>query len=126
MGGGLKALQFSTRSAVTRVAVLDGQTIVIGGLIQDQTSETVKKVPLLGDIPILGYLFRHSYTDKSKTELLIFLTPYLAKEPIDLTKISDTEERRSSISKDKSAAEIYKKHMDAMRNEDTEPNQPQE
>ncbi len=49
--GGSQPEVFATRSASTRVAVLDGQTIVIGGLIEDQVNETVKKVPLLGDIP---------------------------------------------------------------------------
>ena len=54
-------------------------------------NETVKKVPLLGDIPIVGHLFRRTVNDKSKTELLIFLTPYVAKEPEELTAISEAE-----------------------------------
>jgi general secretion pathway protein D len=120
----LNPVVFSTRSATTRVAVMDGQTIVIGGLIQDQSSDTIKKVPLLGDIPIAGNLFKRTIKSKSKIELLIFLTPYVAKEPLDLTRISETEEQRSSLSKDKTAAEVYKRHMDAMKNEDLEPNQP--
>jgi len=124
IAAGLNPVVFSTRSATTRVAVMDGQTIVIGGLIQDKSSSTVKKVPLLGDIPIAGNLFKRTITDKSKIELLIFLTPYVAKEPKDLTKISDAEEQRSTLSKDKEAAELYRKHMNAMRNEDLEPNQP--
>ena len=121
---GLNPVVFSTRSATTRVAVMDGQTIVIGGLIQDQTSDTIKKVPLLGDIPIAGNLFKRTIKSKSKIELLIFLTPYVAKEPRDLTRISEAEEQRSSLSKDKEAAEVYKRHMNAMKNEDVEPNQP--
>jgi len=120
----LEAMEFSTRSASTRVAVKDGQTIVIGGLIQDQTSEAVRKVPLLGDIPIVGLLFRRTMVAKAKTELLIFLTPFVAKEPGDLTRISDTEERRSSLGEDKDAAELYRRHMDSMRNRDLEPSQP--
>ena len=83
-----------------------------------------RKVPLLGDIPIVGNLFKRKIIEKSKTELLIFLTPYVAKEPADLTKISDTEERRSTLSQDKDAAELYRRHMNAMRNEEMEPNQP--
>jgi len=124
LGAGLAPHIFSTRSASTRVAVKDGQTIVIGGLIQDQTSETIRKVPLLGDIPIVGNLFKRTQKSTAKTELLIFLTPYVAKEPENLTSISNTEEQRSSLSKDKEAAEVYKKHMNAMRNEDLEPNEP--
>jgi general secretion pathway protein D len=111
----LSAETFATRSATTRVAVLDGQTIVIGGLIEDQMKNTVKKVPLLGDIPIAGNLFKRTIKEKTKTELLIFLTPFVAKEPGELTKISENEERTSNIGSDKSSAEVFKKHMDAMK-----------
>jgi general secretion pathway protein D len=122
---GLNAVQFSTRSATTRVAVMDGQTIVIGGLIQDKTNDDIKKVPLLGDIPLIGNAFRRTVSEKSKIELLIFLTPYVAQEPKELTGISDAEERRSSLSTDKDAAEVYRRHMDSMRNRDLDPNRPQ-
>jgi len=64
-----------TRSADTNVIVQDGETIVIGGLIHDTQSDYVFKVPLLGDIPILGYLFRKKSTSRSRMELLIFVTP---------------------------------------------------
>jgi general secretion pathway protein D len=121
----LNAAAFSTRSASTRVAVKDGQTIVIGGLIQDQNSNTVSKVPLLGDIPLLGELFKRTVKSKLKTELLIFLTPYVAKEPEDLTKISETEEQRSTLSKDREGGELYKKHLEAMKNENLDPDQTQ-
>jgi len=124
LGEGVEPHIFSTRSASTRVAVADGQTIVIGGLIQDQTSETIRKVPLLGDIPLVGELFKRTQKSKAKTELLIFLTPYVAKEPKDLTPMANTEEQRSSLSKDRDAAEAYRRHMSAMRNEGLEPNQP--
>jgi general secretion pathway protein D len=121
---GLEAVEFSTRSASTRVAVHDGQTIVIGGLIQDQSSNTVRKVPVLGDIPVVGNLFKRTIVAKSKIELLIFLTPYVAKEPKDLTEMSNTEEQRSTFSTDKEGAELYRRHMNAMKSE--EPNQPRQ
>ena len=105
---------FATRSASTRVAVFDGQTIVIGGLIEDQIKETVRKVPLLGDIPLAGALFRRQVKEKAKTELLIFLTPHVAKRPEALTPISDHEQSRSALQKDETAAEIFHKHMDGM------------
>jgi len=111
---------FATRSASTRVAVLDGQTIVIGGLIEDQMSDTVRKVPLLGDIPIAGALFRRTIKEKSKTELLIFLTPHVAKEPKALTPISEAERARSNLDKDKQTSEIFQRHMDAMENKPVE------
>ncbi len=111
----LEAETFATRSADTRVAVRDGQTIVIGGLIEDQITDTVRKVPLLGDIPIAGHLFKRTIQEKSKTELLIFLTPHVAEVAEDLTAISETERERSNLEEDKRAAELFKKHMDAMR-----------
>ena len=57
------------------VLVRDGETIVIGGLIHDTQSETIYKVPLLGDIPLLGYLFRKKSMSRSRMELIIFVTP---------------------------------------------------
>ena len=64
-----------TRSADTNVIVRDGETIVIGGLIHDTQSEAVYKVPLLGDIPIIGYLFRKKSMSRTRMELIIFVTP---------------------------------------------------
>ena len=59
--------------------ILTYPTIVIGGLIQETTSEDERKVPLLGDIPALGALFRSKQTAKEKKELVIFLTPTLVE-----------------------------------------------
>jgi len=64
-----------TRKASTRVNIEDGHTLVIGGLLQDRDVKSVKKVPILGDIPLLGYLFRSKNTQKEKTELMVFVTP---------------------------------------------------
>jgi len=110
----LSATSFSTRSANTRVAVLDGQTIVIGGLIEDSVTNNVQKVPILGDIPVAGFLFRRTEKIKEKKELLIFLTPFVAKEPKALTPISEAERARSNLDKDKQTSDIFQKHMDAM------------
>ncbi|MDX9978731.1 MAG: hypothetical protein RBU25_01670, partial [Lentisphaeria bacterium] len=68
---------FAKRSAETRVMVQSGRTVVIGGLMEDQETREVRKVPLLGDIPLMGTLFRRTILNKSKTELLIFLTPHV-------------------------------------------------
>jgi len=106
---------FSTRVAETQVAVENGHTIVIGGLIQDVVTDNVSKVPLLGDIPLVGTLFRRTTKETSKTELLIFLTPVVALEPDDLIPISGSIQDQTKIDKDESAAEIYKSHMDAMQ-----------
>jgi len=73
------------------VAINDGQTIVIGGLMQDQKTQTINKIPLLGDIPLIGPLFQNNSTDKQKTELLIFMTPHVAKLPNKLHGMSQDE-----------------------------------
>jgi len=117
---------FSTRTSETKVAIRNGQTIVIGGLMQDQTTETISKIPLLGDVPIVGNLFKRTIIGKDKTELLIFLTPLVAQDAAELIPISNTERSRSNLLDDETVAEIFKKHMDAMEAdvESTDPNSP--
>jgi len=82
------------RSAKTSIVVKDMETVVIGGLIQDQESETVNKVPFLGDIPGLGWLFKTKSKKRQKTNLLILLTPHIVKEASDLTTVSDMQKQR--------------------------------
>ena len=64
-----------TQQATTQVLVTDGGTVVIGGVIQTQNSLSVSQVPLLGDIPYLGNLFKHRAITSSDTELIFFITP---------------------------------------------------
>ncbi|UTW03141.1 type IV pilus secretin PilQ [Amphritea atlantica] len=66
----------------TSVVVPDGQTIVLGGVFENETFEVVNKTPLLGDIPVLGALFRNKSKSNTKTELLIFITPKLVRESL--------------------------------------------
>ncbi|WP_417226510.1 type IV pilus secretin PilQ [Amphritea sp.] len=66
----------------TSVVVPDGQTVVLGGVFENETQNTVNKTPLLGDIPVLGALFRNKSTSNVKAELLIFITPKLVKESL--------------------------------------------
>lgn len=89
----------SNRRATTTVTVKDQQTVVIGGLMEDRTTTTVNKVPILGDIPVLGYLFRHQTKLKSKTNLIIVLTPHIIKDQSDFRRILEQklEERRKFI-----------------------------
>ena len=68
-----------TREASTQVQLRDGETVVIGGLIKRNTIDTVNKVPLLGDIPILGWAFRHKDKTVESTDLLIFVTARIVK-----------------------------------------------
>lgn len=67
----------STRQADAEVIVRDGETVVLGGMIKELTIERKSKVPLLGDIPLLGLLFRHKSVSKEKVDLLVFVTPHI-------------------------------------------------
>jgi type II secretory pathway component GspD/PulD (secretin) len=67
------------RRATTRVRVMDGETFVIAGLLSEDESKDVSKVPILGDIPILGYLFQHQRNELKRTDLLIKVTPTIVK-----------------------------------------------
>jgi general secretion pathway protein D len=78
---------WTTHGIDTRVLVRDQQTVVIGGLMQEREFATETKVPLLGDIPIIGYLFKHASKEKRKSNLLIMLTPYIIKDQMDLQAI---------------------------------------
>ena len=75
----LKAYRFNTRSADTIVTVKDGEPMVIGGLIGAEEEKSVSKIPFLGDLPILGALFRSHRKSKSESELMIFLTAHVLK-----------------------------------------------
>jgi type IV pilus assembly protein PilQ len=69
-----------TRAVETQVLVSDGQTVVLGGIYETERRETVSKVPFLGDIPGIGYLFKSTGTTSNKAELLIFVTPRILEE----------------------------------------------
>ena len=75
-----------TREIGTQVLVDNGQTVVLGGIYETERGKTVTKVPLLGDIPGLGALFRNTITVDDKAELLVFVTPKIIKDAINLTK----------------------------------------
>jgi type IV pilus assembly protein PilQ len=75
-------VSINNRELQTSVVVPDGQTIVLGGVFENQTSEGVSKVPLLGDLPVMGALFRNKETSSDKTELLIFITPKIVRNSL--------------------------------------------
>ncbi len=80
------------RSAKTTVVVKDRQTVVIGGLMSDELSRSEGKIPVLGDIPVLGWFFRASNNTSRKTNLLIFLTPYVVTTREEMQRYSDKRE----------------------------------
>ncbi len=88
---------FSKRAADTVVVTPNGQTVVIGGMMEDNISETKRKIPLLGDIPLLGMAFQRTIKDNYKTELMIFLTPYVVEGPANLSEMTQNEKRESEL-----------------------------
>jgi general secretion pathway protein D len=97
------------RAATTTVVVRDRQTMVIGGLIQDKVNSTTSKVPLLGDIPILGWLFKYNTTTVQKVNLMIFITPYIVKNESDVAEL--TKNKADAIEKFREKYKIEKKDM---------------
>jgi general secretion pathway protein D len=83
------------RTAKTTVVVKDNDTIVIGGLVGDSTESDTYKVPLLGDIPILGWLFKTHSTSREKTNLYVFLTPHIVRTQQDAASIY--QEKRETM-----------------------------
>ena len=73
--GTSEAVAIDTQRIGTQVLVNNGETVVLGGIYQHQTNNSIRKVPVLGDLPILGALFRHKLNKLAKRELLIFVTP---------------------------------------------------
>lgn len=91
--GTLGVVPITQRRASTEVSVEDQQTIVIGGLMREVDSVQETKVPVLGDIPLLGFLFRTRKKAKEKTNLLLILTPYIIRTPADLRAIFERKMR---------------------------------
>jgi general secretion pathway protein D len=77
------------RKAKTTVVVKSGETVVIGGMIQDDSDKGTGKVPLLGDIPLLGWLFKTRASSNTRTNLFVFITPRIIQNQVDAGKIKD-------------------------------------
>jgi general secretion pathway protein D len=95
--GTINSPVINSRSADTVVVVPDRQTVVIGGLMLNQNQQVDSKIPVLGDIPLLGAAFRRRVKNDTKTELLIFLTPHIVKQPSELAALTADEKARSNI-----------------------------
>lgn len=111
----LDAQVIAKRFAETRIAIQDGQTVVIGGLMEDQYNLTEQKVPLLGDLPAVGALFRRTREVKSKTELLLFLTPEIVRDIETLEAIGDQMHEDAEIVDDAVEPGTLKRHLDQMK-----------
>ncbi|MGL6417675.1 GspD family T2SS secretin variant ExeD [Aeromonas allosaccharophila] len=82
---------FDTRTVKNAVLVKSGETVVLGGLMDEQTKEQVSKVPLLGDIPVLGYLFRSTSNTTSKRNLMVFIRPTILRDADVYTGVSNSK-----------------------------------
>jgi len=82
--GGVNVPSINTREIVTQVLVNDGQTVVLGGILQTTQREDDTKVPFLGDIPVLGHLFKNTNHQDDKDELMIFITPKIVHEGVNV------------------------------------------
>jgi general secretion pathway protein D len=99
VGPGLTQPTILNRTAKTTIVSKDQQTLVIGGLITDRHGDSERKIPILGDIPIIGWLFKSWSGDKEKRNLLIVLTPYIVRTDDDFEKIytRKMKERREFV-----------------------------
>jgi general secretion pathway protein D len=87
-------LVLTKRTADTSVVVKDKDTVVIGGLIQDEDTVTENKVPYLGDIPGLGWLFKSTSKERKKTNLLIVLTPRIIRGAEEQTEVTGAQKQK--------------------------------
>jgi general secretion pathway protein D len=108
------------RSANTVVDTPDGLPVIIGGLIQDTKTDTITKIPLLGDIPLLGNLFQRKQKDDAKSELIIFLTPHIVQAPTEVAALTIKERDRSSAIKGLTEEELNK-FLDELPKKKTSP-----
>ena len=94
LGGGFSVPSIDTKNVITQIPVNNGDTAVIGGIYEEDDPQRRHQVPFLGDVPILGYLFKQTGTSSNKTELLIFLTPRIVKDYGQRGAVNPTDRRR--------------------------------
>jgi type II secretion system protein D len=90
----IRAPRINTTSARTVISAADGETVVLGGLITKTKAHTQRKVPVLGDIPLVGRLFRYDAMRDNRTELLIIMTPHIVQNEADVERIKQIESAR--------------------------------
>jgi general secretion pathway protein D len=97
VGGTFVGPTTNKRSANTSIIVRDQQTVVVGGLIRDNIAKSIRKVPFLGDIPVLGWLFKVQTRRIEKTNLLIFLTPYIVRDSTETAQIRENKTQQMKL-----------------------------
>ena len=94
---GLPLYNKNSRKATTQVTVPNGSTVVIGGLTRTQQTKTIKKVPLLGDIPLLGWFFSRWQTETQRLSLCIFITPRVIRNKANMDQ--SVQEKKAQLKK---------------------------
>lgn len=118
--GSLGTLSYNERDATTTLTVKDQQTVVIGGLVRDNVTHTATKIPILGDIPLLGMLFRSTTDTVVKQNLVLILTPYIIRDQDDLRRIFERkmQERQDFIDHTSLfSSHAYEPPRDSIRND---------
>jgi general secretion pathway protein D len=85
------------RAIETNVLVDDGAIVVLGGLVQDNVTNSTEKVPVLGDIPLIGGLFRFETRRQQKTNLMVFLRPFIVRDDADMRGVTSDRYERMRI-----------------------------
>lgn len=106
IAAGVNAPVIDTRTADTVVVTPDGEPVVIGGLMVNDKTSSENKIPILGDIPVIGNLFKHRTSSDTKNELMIFLTPHIVRLPSDLPSLASREQKNMLVPKTYSEQEL--------------------
>lgn len=120
-----KAFQDSTQPLATRkiktnIVITNGDTAVLGGLIKDRETEEIVKVPLLGDLPIIGWLFKSKETNKEKVNMLVFITPKIIRNPADTKHVlNKTIDKRIDFVKAQGGVDPFGGVMDEVQKRST-------
>jgi len=106
------------RSTKTAITVKDGRTVVIGGLISEREEERNEKIPFLGDLPVIGWLFKNENKTRTKTNLLVFITPHIVKEAEAMDRITKDKEKEFAVASSRYAeGELLVKFKDGVSDE---------
>jgi general secretion pathway protein D len=116
ISGGALAPVINSRIADTVVVVPNGQTVIIGGLMENSKLKAESKIPYISSIPLLGNLFKHTIKDNSKTELMIFLTPHIVSEPQQLASLTASENNKVQIAPQAFTEEEMNLYLDNLPN----------
>ena len=116
VSAGVTAPVINSRVADTVVVIPNGQTVVIGGLMQNNKARSDSKIPILGDIPFLGNLFKRQIKDDAKTELIIFLTPHIVRDPSQLAATSADENSRLQLAPKAFSEQELNRYLDNLPN----------